>query len=276
MSRDKVIDSLGRIDDDLIQRVAALRVKKKKAPWVRWTAIAACLCLVAAIAIPGVMNQFSENLLGTSMSDNAGYVSKGLRINGKQYLASTKQAVSFDLPSGFSPAGKADIDAFKECPYYTNPDQTEWVYVWQNVSTDMDNPRYAYVRYVDVRLRGRDLVCCNGEYYISMWSVYPDGAFADVSLEYYNAMESAYGIRIEGEAFDGFKSVGIAEFTGFDTIPDGALASNNNDCEVYVNPNNPDIILVPTQWYTAPNSDHKEICHNGFDIFIRYDCPFVK
>ena len=52
MSRDKVIDSLGRIDDELIQRVVELRERKKKPVWVRWMAIAACLCLVAGIMLP--------------------------------------------------------------------------------------------------------------------------------------------------------------------------------------------------------------------------------
>lgn len=52
MSKDKVIDSLGRIDDDMIQSVEALRRKKRRPAWLKWGAIAACLCLVVSIAIP--------------------------------------------------------------------------------------------------------------------------------------------------------------------------------------------------------------------------------
>lgn len=55
MNRDDVIDSLGRIDDDMIRDVEALRRKRKRSAWVRWGAVAACLCLVIGLAvlIPG-------------------------------------------------------------------------------------------------------------------------------------------------------------------------------------------------------------------------------
>ena len=35
MSKDRVIDSLGRIDDDMIQSVEALRQKKKRLAWTK-------------------------------------------------------------------------------------------------------------------------------------------------------------------------------------------------------------------------------------------------
>ena len=54
MNNDNVIDSMGRIDDDLIQSVEALRRKKKRPAWVKWGAMAACLCLIVAgaVAVP--------------------------------------------------------------------------------------------------------------------------------------------------------------------------------------------------------------------------------
>ena len=52
MSKDSVIDSLGRIDDDMIQDVEALRKKKKHPAWMKWGAMAACFCLlIAALAV---------------------------------------------------------------------------------------------------------------------------------------------------------------------------------------------------------------------------------
>ena len=51
MSKDRVVDSLGRIDDDLIQGVDALRRKKKRPAWTRWGAMAACFCLLVAAMI---------------------------------------------------------------------------------------------------------------------------------------------------------------------------------------------------------------------------------
>ena len=46
MSKDRVVDSLGKIDDDMIQSVEALRQKKKRPAWMKWGAMAACFCLL--------------------------------------------------------------------------------------------------------------------------------------------------------------------------------------------------------------------------------------
>ena len=52
MSKDRVVDSLGRIDEDMIQSVEALRQKKKRPAWRKWGAMAACLCLlIVAVAV---------------------------------------------------------------------------------------------------------------------------------------------------------------------------------------------------------------------------------
>ena len=52
MSKDRVVDSLGRIDDDMIHNVESLRQKKKRPAWKKWGAMAACFCLlVAAVAV---------------------------------------------------------------------------------------------------------------------------------------------------------------------------------------------------------------------------------
>lgn len=282
MSKDRVVDSLGRIDDDMIQGVEALRHKKKRPAWMKWSALAACLCLVVAFAIPAVFQQPAESPNDT-MDPSDGPSS--LVVSGVSYLISPHLAVSDDLPDGFVHAGEASVGGFEECPYYTNPDMPEWVYVYHEVSTDgtvdatgtlnRTEPHNAYVRYVDVRLRGKDLVCYNGEYYISMWSAQDYGSSPDVSHEYYDKMESTYGIRIEGDAPDGFVSVGVAEFSGNDTIPRGALVSNEGAYEVYANPGDPDVVLVATKWHTAPVGENGETSHSGFNVYIRYDCPLT-
>ena len=51
MSKDRVVDSLGRIDDDMIQGVEALRQKKKRPAWTKWGAMAACFCLLVAAMV---------------------------------------------------------------------------------------------------------------------------------------------------------------------------------------------------------------------------------
>ena len=51
MSKDRVVDSLGRIDDDMIQSVEALRRNKKRPAWTKWGAMAACFCLLVAAMV---------------------------------------------------------------------------------------------------------------------------------------------------------------------------------------------------------------------------------
>ena len=52
--KNKIIDSIGKIDDDMIESVDALRQsknKRSKTKWIKWVAIAACFCLVAVGSI---------------------------------------------------------------------------------------------------------------------------------------------------------------------------------------------------------------------------------
>lgn len=282
MNRKDLYSGFNEVDDDILERSETASRSKKKPVWLKWGALAACLCLVVAVAIPTIFYQPAESPNDTM---DPGDGPSSLVVNGISYLISSYLAVTDELPDGFVQAGEADVGGFEDCPYFANPDVPEWVYLYQEVLTDgtvdstgtlnRTEPHNAYVRYVDVRLRGKDLVCYNGEYYISMWSAKPYGDYPDVSNEYFDTMESTYGIRIEGEAPDGFVSAGITVFSGYDTIPHGMLASNEGVYEVYVNPNKPDVILVSTQWHTAPVGENGETNHSGFNVYIRYDCPLA-
>jgi len=64
MRKDRVIDSLGRIDDDMIQNVEVLRQKKKRPAWTKWAAVAACL---AVAVIAGVSLLPGNNTVQTSV-----------------------------------------------------------------------------------------------------------------------------------------------------------------------------------------------------------------
>ena len=44
MSKNSVIDSVGRIGEDMVQEVEALR-RRKRPGWMKWAAVAACLCV---------------------------------------------------------------------------------------------------------------------------------------------------------------------------------------------------------------------------------------
>jgi len=266
----------------MIREVEVMRGKKRRPIWLKLGALAACLCLIAAVVVP-VALQHAPQSPNEMASPEDGPPS--LTVDGIPYFISPHIVVIPELPDGYALAGQADVGGFEDCPYYTNPDVPEWIYVYQQMRTDgtvdasgtlnTTQPHNAYVRYVDVRLRGKDLICYDGVYYISLWSAQTYGDYPDVSDEYYDAMESAYGIRMEGDAPDGFELVGIAAFSGKDTIPRGPLTSNEGEYAVYANPGDPAVLLVETQWYTAPIGENGETHHTGFNVYIQYECPFA-
>ena len=249
---------------------------RKRRGWIPWAAAAACLCLLLA-AIPVFSQKASTPQAG--MTDYGG--PPRAVVNGRTYVISSHLANSEELPDGFTYAGTADIDnGFEACAYYTNPDIPEWIYVYQEVRTDgtVDEtgtlvstpPHNAYTRYVDERLRGKKLVCFDGNYYISMWSAEGSGDDPDASEAYYEKIYEQYGRRIEGTVPDGFTLAGTAAFSGDDTVPKGALASNEGELDVYYDASNPEVILVEAHWFTVDGA------HDGFDVYILYDCPFAE
>jgi len=86
MSKDRVVDSLGRIDDDMIQGVEALRHKKKSPAWLKWGAMAACLCLVAVGVLfihnakPAHQIALNYNEVSSVMSGAASVDSKAITV----------------------------------------------------------------------------------------------------------------------------------------------------------------------------------------------------
>lgn len=256
-------------------------MEKNLPAWRKWVIPAVCLCLVLAIALLVI---FRQPPTAPNSADSPGLGPPSLTVDDVNYIVSPYPTVFDALPEGFTLAGEADIWGTSDCPYYTNPNVPEWVYVYEEVTTDgtldeygvlnKTEPHGAYVRYVHNRLRGKDLICYQGEYYISMWSAEFYGDFPDVTQDYWNEMLNTYDIRIEGSVPEGFVSAGIAEFSGHDTIPRGALASNEGEYEIFVNPSEPNVVLAPTQWHSAPVDEGGEVSHSGFNVYIRYDCPF--
>ena len=253
----------------------------KKHPWRKWAAAAACLCLIIA-AIPFFANKPSTPHGGI----DAEFGPPHIVIDNIKYYISAHLSASNELPDGFVAAGNIDIDGgYENCPYYLNPDIPEWVYVYHEVRTNgnIDEtgtlintpPHNAYVRYVDERLRNACLVCFNGKYYISMWSADCYGDNPDVTKEYYDKIYSMYGVRMEGAVPHGFELAGTAVFTGDDTVPKGMLASNEAEAAVYFNPDDPSVILVETHWFTATAQENGQTRHDGYDVYILYDCPFI-
>ncbi len=50
MSLPKIVDAMQYLDDDLISGAEEYQPKKKRNTWLRWGAVAACLCLITAAA----------------------------------------------------------------------------------------------------------------------------------------------------------------------------------------------------------------------------------
>lgn len=67
MNRKDLYQSFNNIDDDILER-SEKNVKKNGFAWVKWGAVAACLCIVAGI---GVMNM-DRGLSGVSMEQGKG------------------------------------------------------------------------------------------------------------------------------------------------------------------------------------------------------------
>ena len=249
--------------------------KHKKTAWSKLGALTICLCLFLST----VGCHQSEKAPDELHYD----LPPSLSVNGVTYVDSPHFSVTNVLPDGFLYAGETSIGGVDGFSYYTNVNVPERVYVYQEVTSDgtldesgslnRTEPYGAFVRYVDARLRGKDLVCYNGAYYISMWSADYYSSTPDVTEEYYNEIRNKYDICIKGDAPEGFVSIGITEFFGHDTIPSGTLSSNEGEYEVYANPDEPNVIFVETQWHTAPIGKDGETSHNGFHVYIRYDCP---
>ena len=62
MKEKRLLNALGQVDDQYIEE-ASLDRPVKKPGWLKWAAMAACLCLiaVAALLIPGTLAPASEN-----------------------------------------------------------------------------------------------------------------------------------------------------------------------------------------------------------------------
>ena len=52
MNRKDLYNAVNEVDDDILERSESASRSKKKPVWLKWGAVAACLCLVVSIAIP--------------------------------------------------------------------------------------------------------------------------------------------------------------------------------------------------------------------------------
>ncbi len=193
------------------------------------------------------------SLPGLTLTDGQG--------NRTRYLcAAHLTTTTLTLPEGFVYGGEDAEQPYGRRSYYIDPQQPLWIYVKQTVTTDgtVDPstgamtaipPQEGYVLYVADWLRDCDLVCVDGRLYRKLWS---SGSYEDhagsMTREQYDGLLERYGKIIRAETVDGFAPVGDARFTGYHTVPQGALAANTENAAVYVNPDEPHVVLVKDTW----------------------------
>lgn len=301
MKEVRLAELLGEVREELLQDALPPK-RKKRSPWKPLLAMAACLALVLAIgsvlpaflpkgATKGEPPQAADApTAGAPMEDapapspetpmdgaptaeepGEGYDRMPhVIVDGKVYLISSHLSSYDDCPAGFTLGGVLEGGDFDGCSYYTSGEHPQLVYVYTETNNrgELDSTgtviptewHMAYLRFAAEEIRGKDFVCVDGQLYTSMWN-----GWGIVDGEFYDRIEAEYGIRIEGEAPEGFVSRGCAEFVGWDIWPEGSLSSNTGEEEIYADPENPDIVLVATTWQNVSGA------HTGFNVYLRYD-----
>ena len=60
MKEKRILNALEHVDKKYIEDAAPAKQKSKKTVWVRWVAVAACLCLAVGIAVPRLIDVFQN------------------------------------------------------------------------------------------------------------------------------------------------------------------------------------------------------------------------
>ncbi len=76
MKTPRIVNAVGHIDDELVGEAAREAVVIKKNPWIKWGAMAACLCLavVAAFVVPNIIPSFGPEDVEGPYSFTVAYV----------------------------------------------------------------------------------------------------------------------------------------------------------------------------------------------------------
>ena len=278
MKEIRLAELIGEVREDFVEQ--AQPPVRKKRMWNTVLALAACLTLVIAI---GAVSPFFQRkgsadqaapmaspTVEESVPESPEEMAPHIEVDGKRYYISSHLSSYEECPGTFAAAGVLETGEFAGCSYYTSEEYPHLIYVYTmtNNRGELDSsgtviptePHMAYLRFVAKEMRGKDFVCVDGQLYTSMWN-----GWGTVNREFYDQIEAEYGARMEGEAPEGFASVGTAEFVGWDLWPEGALSSNTGEEEIYTNPDHPDVVLVAATWHTVQGE------HRGFHVYLRYE-----
>ena len=268
MTKEQLFDAIGEAEEAYVRDAA--EGKTRKAAWGKWCALAACV----ALAVGAVL----WRVLPGGAGEQA--IPPIVTYNGVEYMESgyaSYHAALSELPEGYALAGTTVLAQQGECPFYANPDEPLWVYVYCTVysTNSYELPKMGYLRFVDVRLRNAEMISYEGRLYIGMmsanlWSRENN----DVEQELYDALEAEYNLAFEGEAPEGFVCLGEVEYTGPDTLPSGELAGNIK-AVVWAHPDRPELVLKETYSHTFEEPGKLERHHHGFEVFALYSGPLA-
>ena len=269
MTKEQLFDLIGQAHEIYIRDAA--QGKKRKQRWTIWGAAAACLVLVGVILWQEILWQ--EWPAAEAVPPRVTY-------NGVEYMESGYERYSTalsELPEGYTLAGTMVYGEQGECPFYANPEEPLWVYVYCTVysTNSYEPPKMGYLRFVDVRLRNAEMISYEGRLYIGMmsanlWSRENN----DVKQELYDALEAEFNLAFEGAAPEGFVCLGEVEYTGADTLPSGELAGNIK-ATVWAHPDRPELLLKETYSHTFEEPGKLERHHHGFEVFALYSGPLA-
>lgn len=124
----KKLDAIGYIDDQLIEKADKYTGSKKKNTWIKWGAMAACLCLVVA-AFPFVTNVLHHKGASTNQDDPVKVIA-AYEHNGAFYEFTDNKEVleKYGLPGKITAAQagehlgwlEKDGDGYKDCVHETD------------------------------------------------------------------------------------------------------------------------------------------------------------
>ena len=115
MKSEKLLDAIGKIDDNLIYNAVHDTPKKKKGSWFKWGAIAACLCLMiplTAFAIDTIQYNAAVNYLnslGIPVEDLSDYSRKEIKEAAKTIDAGESSPLTEEILN-LSPDNEKTID----------------------------------------------------------------------------------------------------------------------------------------------------------------------
>lgn len=160
MKKDDLIDSMGRIDNDLVETVDALRQKKKKPRWPVFAALAACLALV--IAAGAVLQPWANQGGGTLAGPEK-------QPNGTQPLGFPEGSTARIQLLDFSAAEKDTPVTPSVQPYSVSEGLPEVVNLDQFYLTDGQ-----------MQLLEQNLFVVTGSYYNEFYQLYESNRYARV------------------------------------------------------------------------------------------------